>query len=288
MALWGNKDSLSNLTGTITIDLENKTVTGSGTGFVTSEISAGDVLIVGAGATYGQAVVTEVVSEDSLLIGSTQFLIPLNDVIEDASYTVSQKPKYTLEDGQYYAPEVKVNDDGPKPYFSSVYGVDGIEVETARDVAVGTKAGAYSVAHSGWVGVTTYNDNAGNLRVKSEVLVAGGINPPDAVDNDKYPDPTLTILTDVVDAVGVATDGVATFSVVVSVFPENAPVTYSWKEEIGPSVTILSDGGDYSGTTTPVLSVQNNSDKDDGRQYIAIITTGETSIVSSAGTITYV
>lgn len=38
-------------------------------------------------------------------------------------------------------------------------------------------SGSYHVSHQGWVGVTTYLDNQGNLRVKSEVLVAGsGIN----------------------------------------------------------------------------------------------------------------
>ena len=30
----------------------------------------------------------------------------------------------------------------------------------------------YGVTHEGWVGVTTYNDTDGNLRVKKETLVA--------------------------------------------------------------------------------------------------------------------
>ena len=181
MALWGNKDSLSNLTGTITIDLANETVTGSGTTFVTAGISTGDVLVVGAGATYGQAVVTGVTSATVLSIGSTQFLIPLSGAIAGAAYTVSQKPKYTLEDGQYFAPEVKSN------RFSAVFGVDLGEVGVARTITVGGKAGAYKVAHSGWVGVTTYIDCHGNLRVKSETLVAIGITN-DAADDARYPD----------------------------------------------------------------------------------------------------
>ena len=181
MALWGNKDSLSNLTGTITIDLANETVTGSGTTFVTAGISTGDVLVVGAGATYGQAVVTGVTSATVLSIGSTQFLIPLSGAIAGAAYTVSQKPKYTLEDGQYFAPEVKSN------RFSAVFGVDLGEVGVARTITVGGKAGAYKVAHSGWVGVTTYIDCHGNLRVKSETLVAIGITN-DAADDARFPD----------------------------------------------------------------------------------------------------
>ena len=31
---------------------------------------------------------------------------------------------------------------------------------------------AYEVAHGGWIGVTTYFDRSGNLRVKSQTLVA--------------------------------------------------------------------------------------------------------------------
>jgi len=42
-------------------------------------------------------------------------------------------------------------------------GVEGI------DAAASTK---YALTHQGWVGITTYKDSEGNLRVKSEVLVA--------------------------------------------------------------------------------------------------------------------
>jgi hypothetical protein len=183
MSLWGNKDSLSNLTGTITIDLATEVVTGSGTTFVDAGISTGDILVIGVGATYGQAVVTGVTSATQLSIGSTQFLIPLNGSIAGAAYTVTQKPKYTLEDGQYNAPDVKSN------RFSAVFGVDATEVSVAAGTTVGGKNAAYAVAHSGWVGVTTYVDNHGNFRVKSEVLVAGGISTTfDANDDAIFPD----------------------------------------------------------------------------------------------------
>ena len=95
MALWGKEDSLANLTGTITVNLSAETITGSGTTFVTAGISTGDIIVVGTGASYGQAVVTGVTSATLLSIGSTQFLIPhptLN-TISGAGYTVTQKPK---------------------------------------------------------------------------------------------------------------------------------------------------------------------------------------------------
>jgi hypothetical protein len=183
MSLWGNKDSFSTgLTGTITINLATEVVTGSGTTFVTAGISTGDILVVGAGATYGQAVITGVTSATQLSIGSTQFLIPLNGSIAGVAYTVNQKPKYTLEDGQYFAPDVKSN------RFSAVFGVDPTEANVAYGRTVGGKNAAYKVAHAGWVGVTTYVDQHGNFRVKSETLVAGSTITGDADDDSRYPD----------------------------------------------------------------------------------------------------
>ena len=184
MALWGKQDSLANLTGTITVNLGNETITGSGTTFVTAGISTGDIIVIGAGATYGQAVVTGITSATLLSIGSTQFLIPhptLN-TIAGAGYTVTQKPKYTVEDGQYNAPDVKSN------RFSAVFGVDTTEAGIARTTTVGGKAGAYGVTHAGWVGVTTYVDTNGNFRVKSETLVAFSGISSDAQDDARFPD----------------------------------------------------------------------------------------------------
>jgi hypothetical protein len=185
MSLWGNKDTLSSgLTGTITINLSAKTVTGSGTTFVTAGISTGDVLVVGTGATYGQAIVTGITSATLLSIGSTQFLIPHStlNTISGAGYTVTQKPKFTLEDGQYFAPDAKSG------RFSAVFGVDTTEATVAAGRTVGGKNAAYAVAHAGWVGVTTYVDNHGNFRVKSETLVAGSMITNDAADDARYAD----------------------------------------------------------------------------------------------------
>ena len=186
MSLWGNKDSLSNLTGTITINLATETVTGSGTTFATAGISTGDILVIGVGATYGQAVISGVTSATQLSIGSTQFIIGIGTVGFGATvgvaYTVTQKPKYTLEDGQFFAPDVKAN------RFSTVVGVDTTEVGIARTTTVGGKAGAYGVSHAGWVGIVTYVDNHGNFRVKSETLVAGSMITSDADDDSRFPD----------------------------------------------------------------------------------------------------
>lgn len=186
MSLWGNKDSFSSLTGTITINLSTEVVTGSGTTFVTAGISTGDILVVGVGATYGQAVISGVTSATQISIASTQFLIGIGTigpgVTVGVAYTVTQKPKYTLEDGQYFAPDVKSN------RFSAVFGVGTTEANVAYGTTVGGKNAAYKVAHAGWVGVTTYVDQHGNFRVKSETLVAGSSITGDANDDSRYPD----------------------------------------------------------------------------------------------------
>ena len=183
MSLWGNKDSLSNLTGTISIDLNTNVVTGSGTTFITAGISTGDILYVGAGGTFGQAVISGITSATVISVGSTQFLIPnAGSGIVGAAYTVTQKPKYTLEDGQYGTPDAKTG------RWSATVGVSTAEIGIAN-TATGD-ARKYAPAHAGWVGVTTYIDMHGNYRVKTETLVAGSmiVGDANADDSKGYPD----------------------------------------------------------------------------------------------------
>ncbi len=48
---------------------------------------------------------------------------------------------------------------------TSVIGIEDAGVENARSTS-------FKLTHAGWVGITTYKDSEGNLRVKSETLVA--------------------------------------------------------------------------------------------------------------------
>jgi len=286
MSLWGNKDSIYS-SGTISVNLENGEVRGT-TGVVTftSAVSEGDVITVGTGATYGYAVITGVTSTRLSIASTAGFVSGLTTVPAGTTYNISEEPIYTLGDSIYRAPESKTVGYSTSPVFTGVFGVSAEEVGTAATITVGGKASAYAVAHSGWVGVTTYIDTHGNLRVKSEVLVAGGIDSTvgtDANDDAVFPDPTISILTDVADVVGIATTGNATFTVVASVFPSYSPLTYQWYED----TTALNDGGDYSGAMTSTLTVANDSDKDDGREYKVVIASGDTSVTSGVGTITY-
>ena len=167
MALWGNKDLVTS-TGTIGIAYTNGLVTGSGTTFSAHGVTEGDVINIGAGATYGFAVVKSVASDTSLTIHSDDYFVTSgSDVPAGTTFEISQEPLYAMADSAYAAPEVQTGL-STNPVTRVVYGVDHLEVGVAS-------ATAYAVGHSGWVGITSYVDTHGNLRVKHEVLVAGGI-----------------------------------------------------------------------------------------------------------------
>tara|TARA_B100001113_G_scaffold249590_1_gene205609 strand:- start:30 stop:551 length:522 start_codon:yes stop_codon:yes gene_type:complete len=161
MALWGTSESVTAGSGTVAVNLDTLVVTGTNSTFAAGMV--GDVISIGAGNTLGEAVISSYTSGTSISIGSSEFLTPnAGAAIAGYAYTVTQKPKSTLLDSNYSS--------------TQIYGVDSTEVGTASTLSYGGKAAGLAVAHSGWVGIKTYNDSSGNLRVKSEVLVAGGVS----------------------------------------------------------------------------------------------------------------
>ena len=156
MALWGNNDALDS-GGTVSLNYATGVVTGSGTSFgATDNPGEGDVIRFGdrAGTYFGDAVIVTVTSATSVTIGSTAGLSGV--AIASTAYTGSQLPKSTILDSKYSEASYGTDD-------SFVYGVSEAGTESTK---------SYKVTHGGWVGVTTYNDSEGNLRVKSETLVA--------------------------------------------------------------------------------------------------------------------
>lgn len=186
MALWGNKDLVTS-TGTIGIAYTNGLVTGAGTSFSVDSVTEGDVINIGAGATYGFAVVESVASDTSLTISSDDYFVTSgSDVPTGTAFAISQEPLYAMADTAYAAPEVQTGL-STNPVTRVVYGVDEVEIGVAN-TATGD-ARKYAPPHTGWVGITTYTDMHGNLRVKHDVLVAGGIlTTADADDDAAFPD----------------------------------------------------------------------------------------------------
>ena len=155
MALWGNNDAVGS-EGTVSLNYVTGVVTGSGTTFgETGAAQEGDVIRFGDNNIYiGDAVITSIASTIQCTIGSTMGLSGV--AIAATTYTVTQCPKYTILDQTYSETRSDVD--------SRVYGV--------ASGGAGAVSGTAYEAGVGWVGVTTYNDNTGTLRVKKEILVA--------------------------------------------------------------------------------------------------------------------
>ena len=158
MALWGNNDAVG-AGGTVSLNYSTGVVIGSGTTFgQVGAAATGDVIRFGdrAGTYFGDAVIVGIASTTQLTIGST---VGLSGVaIAGTTFTVSQLPKYTVLDSKYSEASWGTED-------SYVYGVNSGGADYAQNTS-------YQLTHAGWVGVTTYVDASGSLRVKSETLVA--------------------------------------------------------------------------------------------------------------------
>ena len=166
MALWGTKDTVYS-SGNIDVNVTTGVVTknsGSGTIAWTSGngVKVGQVISIDG---TSEGVIQSIDSATQLTI-TTRYLPSAN--ITNKTYEIREKPKFTLGDSNY-----GTND---------IFGVDVAETGVARNTA-------YSVAHGGWVGITSYTDSSGNTRVKSEVLVAGStISADDNSDDTKFAD----------------------------------------------------------------------------------------------------
>ena len=169
MALWSNNDAVPGLaTARYTVAANAHadgtcTVTGTGSSFGLDGCAGigtvirfgadarGRTINVGAGHTYfGDAVIVAVANSESITIASTA---GLSQVGFTTSARFTTCPQSGITDTVYQEKGVTDRD-------SVVYGIS---------TAI---SGSYHVPHQGWVGVTTYVDMHGTLRVKSEVLVA--------------------------------------------------------------------------------------------------------------------
>ena len=169
MALWSNNDAVPGLaTARYTVAANAAadgtcTVTGTGSSLGLDGCAGigtiirfgadarGRTINVGAGHTYfGDAVIVAVASSESITIASTS---GLSQVGFTTSARFTTCPQSGVTDTVYQEKGVTDRD-------SVVYGIS---------TAI---SGSYHVPHQGWVGVTTYIDMHGTLRVKSEVLVA--------------------------------------------------------------------------------------------------------------------
>ena len=148
MSLWGKSDSLFS-TGTISVDLSTKVATiSTGTLPAAATIEGGVVTITGKGS----ATIKERLSATTFSIHNTTGLD--GTAISGVTYNISDQPMYLPLDSNYGEEEI--------------FGVDEAEMQAARD-----DNSQYRPQHAGWVGITSYTDQHGNQRVKTECFVAG-------------------------------------------------------------------------------------------------------------------
>ena len=167
MSLWGNKDTVYSTGNVTTIAITNGdgVITASGSTWNEGNgVVPGLVITMGA---KGSGVIKSVDSTTQLTLVGATGLTAEGSLTQ--SYNISEQPKSLVVDTNY---------DG-----NEIYGVDVAEQQETVD-----DASQYHPAHAGWVGITTYTDNHGNLRVKTEVLVAGSMITADASDDTILPD----------------------------------------------------------------------------------------------------
>ena len=170
MALWGTKDTVYS-TGNVNCTTAGVLTKQSGSIAWTSGngVKVGQVVTLATdGAGVGEGVIKSIDSATQITLTN----LNLPGAFTNVAYEIREKPVFTVGDSHHDA--------------SNIYGVDTTEITVAN--AASGNARKYAPPHAGWVGITTYNDNAGNLRVKHEVLVAGSTISADSGDDALLPD----------------------------------------------------------------------------------------------------
>ena len=169
MSLWGTKDTVYS-TGNVNVNVTTGVVTRQSGTINWSSIEVGQVITID-GTHEGIIESIDVATGNSaqLTIG-TEYLPSAN--ISNKTYEIREIPKSTLHDTNYAVGEI--------------FGVDTTEIGVAN--AASGNARKFAPPHSGWVGITSYTDMHGNLRVKTEVLVANSTISGDSGDDTILPD----------------------------------------------------------------------------------------------------
>ena len=158
MPLWGKKDTVYS-TGKVNVSAAGVVTKESGSIAWTSGngVKVGQVVTIATdGAGPGQGIIKSIDSATQITLDSERLdNISSSSTFSDVDYEIRETPKAEVRGGSFG--------------INEIFGVDVAEAQAARE-----DNSQYKPAHSGWVGITTYNDTHGNLRVKTETLVAGG------------------------------------------------------------------------------------------------------------------
>ena len=170
MPLWGAKDTVYS-TGKVNVSAAGVVTKQSGSIAWTSGngVKVGQVVTIATdGAGPGQGVILSIDSATQLTLCNLEN-ISASSTFSNVDYEIRETPVYEVGTGRFA--------------INEVYGVDEAEIEETRD-----DNSQYHPAHAGWVGITTYNNADGTLRVKTEVLVASNSITGDSGDDTVLPD----------------------------------------------------------------------------------------------------
>ena len=170
MPLWGTKDTVYS-TGKVNVSAAGVVTKQSGSIAWTAGngVKVGQVVTIATdGAGPGQGVILSIDSATQLTLCNLEN-ISASSTFSDVDYEIRETPVYEVSTGRFA--------------INEVFGVDEAEMEETRD-----DNSQYHPAHAGWVGITTYNNADGTLRVKTEVLVAGSSITGDSGDDTVLPD----------------------------------------------------------------------------------------------------
>ena len=170
MALWGTKDTVYS-TGKVNCTTAGVLTKQSGSIAFTSGngVKVGQVVTLATdGAGPGQGIIKSIDSATQLTLTN----LDLPGAFTNVDYEIRETPIAEVKGGSFA--------------INEVFGVDTTEI-TVANAATGN-ARKFAPPHAGWVGITSYTDMHGNLRVKSEVLVAGSSISGDSTDDSILPD----------------------------------------------------------------------------------------------------
>ena len=168
MALWGTKDTVYS-TGKVNCTTAGVLTKQSGSINFNTSCKVGMVVTLATdGAGVGEGVIKSIDSNTQMTLSN----LNLPGAFTNVDYEIREKPSYTVQDSHWDP--------------SDIYGVDTTEQRVAN--AASGNARKYAPPHAGWVGISTYLDQHGSLRVKHEVLVAGSTISADSGDDTILPD----------------------------------------------------------------------------------------------------
>ena len=170
MSLWGTKDTVYS-TGKVNCTTAGVLTKQSGSIAWTAGngIKVGQVVTLATdGAGPGQGVILSIDSATQLTLTN----LDLPGAFTNVDYEIRETPIAEVKGGNFG--------------INEIFGVDTTEITVAN--AASGEARKYAPAHAGWVGITTYTDQHGNTRIKTETLVAGSSITGDSTDDTILPD----------------------------------------------------------------------------------------------------